>query len=35
MDLGVVEEVIREEVPLLIEGLRRLMAAEGWTDVPP
>ena len=35
VDLGVVEEVIREEVPLLIEGLRRLVAAEGWTDVPP
>lgn len=35
VDLGVVEEVIREEVPMLIEGLRSLMAAEGWTDVPP
>lgn len=35
VDLGVVEQVIREEVPLLVEGLRRLMADEGWADVPP
>ncbi len=35
VDLGVVEEVIREELPKLIEGLRSLMSDEGWTDVPP
>jgi uncharacterized protein with HEPN domain len=25
----------REELPLLVDGLRSLVAAEGWTDVAP
>jgi len=35
VDLGVVEEVVREEVPRLVEGLRQLVVAERWGDVPP
>jgi len=35
VDLGVVEEVVREEMPRLVEGLRQLVAAERWGDVPP
>lgn len=35
IDLGIVEQVVREELPPLVEGLRALTAAEGWADDSP